>query len=400
MTWLWLVLFILCIIAILILTDFYVGKHFYQKHTKKRDYPLRKGEITIITNGEELFSRLFSEIEAARTSIHILFYIVKKDQISNNFLNLLERKAKEGVQVRLLLDWVGSHGVSKKGLNKLKHAGAAVSFCHKPRFPFLFFSSQQRNHRKITVLDGQIGYMGGYNVGREYINLDPNLSPWRDYHLRITGESVKDLQKEFIFNWKRSTRQSLPENKMYFPELESGTVLHQFYPTEGVRMESSTEQLIKNAETSIIIGTPYFIPPPAIVNSLLNALEKGIKVKIIVPEKTDHALVKEASYRYFRKLIPAGAEVYQYQNGFYHAKVAIIDKKVCDIGSANFDRRSFFLNHELNCYIHNPDFIGKLLSVIHEDLANSKLLSNNKLKSPPLPVKLKEWSARMIEDLL
>ena len=165
-------------------------------------------------------------------------------------------------------------------------------------------------------------------------------------------------------------------------------------------MESSTEQLIKNAETAIIIGTPYFIPPRKIIHSLLEALEKGIKVKIIVPEKTDHALVKEASYRYFRKLIPAGAEIYQYKNGFYHAKVVIIDTKVCDIGTANFDRRSFFLNHEMNCYIHDSDFIAKVLTVIQEDLANSTLLRYEELQRTPLSFKLKEWSARMIEDLL
>jgi cardiolipin synthase len=400
MTWFWLALFILCIIAILICTDYYVGKRFYQKHTKKRDYPLRKGEMNIITNGKELFSKFFSDIEDARTSIHILFYIVRKDRISKDFLELLERKANEGVQVRLLLDWVGSHGVSKQGLNELKNAGADVSFCHKPRLPFLFFSFQQRNHRKVSVIDGKIGFMGGFNVGREYIDLDPALSPWRDYHLRITGESVKDLQKEFFVNWERATGESLYDDKKYFPELASGTICHKFYPVEGIRMESSTEQLIRNAEAAIIIGTPYFIPPKTVVQSLLNALEKGIKVKIIVPEKTDHALVKEASYRYFRKLIPAGAEVYQYKKGFYHAKVLIIDTKICEIGSANFDRRSFFLNHELNCYIYDSNFIAKVLSVIQEDLANSSLLRYEVLQKIPLSLKIKEWGARMIEDLL
>ena len=192
-----LVLFIMVVVAYCIL-DFKMGKRRFHQHSPTRDYSKRKGDIHLITHGKDLFSLFLSDIKEARLSIHILFYIVKDDRFSKEFLELLIKKAQEGTEVRLLVDWLGSHNTPKALIKELRNAGGYVAYSNRLTFPFPFFSLQQRNHRKISVIDGQIGYVGGYNVGKEYIDEDTILSPWRDYHLRILGESVGDLQNEFL----------------------------------------------------------------------------------------------------------------------------------------------------------------------------------------------------------
>ncbi|MGE8204980.1 cardiolipin synthase [Heyndrickxia sp. NPDC080065] len=400
LTWLWILIVFLLIIIALCAADYFIGKRNYQKQLKKREYPERKGDIHLVTRGNDLFSIFFSDIRKAKSSIHVLFYIVKGDQFSKDFLLLLEQKALEGVEVRLLLDWIGSHSIPKTLVRKLRKVGVEIAFCHRPRFPFLFFTLQQRNHRKCAVIDGKIGYVGGYNVGKEYIDKDPILSPWRDYCLRFTGESVTDLQQEFLVNWLRATGKSYVEEKKYFPDLGKGPMLHRFFPTDGLYFETEVCKLIDHAKDIIYIGTPYFIPSIRILNSLTSALKRGVAIKILVPEKADHMLVKEASFRYFRSLITDGAEIFQYLNGFYHAKVMLVDQSVCQIGTANFDRRSFFLNHELNCYIYDQDFIERMTKVVEKDILDSHQVTIDELLNTTFLSKIKELGARAIADIL
>ncbi len=256
---------------------------------------------------------------------------------------------------------------------------------------------QQRNHRKCAIIDGEIGYLGGYNVGKEYIDNDPVLSPWRDYHLRIKGESLQDLHEEFFVNWYRATGES---SEKLPPKNTNGTMKHCLFPTEGIRLEEQVCKLIDSAQDIIYIGTPYFIPSAKVMKRLIAALNRGITIKIIVPKKSDHLLVKEASFRYFRTLLAQGAHVYQYLNGFYHAKVIIIDTTVCQIGTANFDRRSLFLNHELNCYIYDQDFIERMIKVVEKDILDSHKLYKEELARTSLLTKAKEVGARIIADIL
>ncbi|MCM3239843.1 cardiolipin synthase [Heyndrickxia oleronia] len=397
LTWLWISLSVLFIIIALCAADYFLGKRNYQLHCRKRSYPKRQGDIHLINCGKDLFSSFFSDINQAKKSINILFYIVKNDQISKEFLKLLEKKALQGVKVRLLLDWLGSHNTSKDLIYRIKQAGVEVSFCHRPRLPFFFFTLQQRNHRKCAIIDGEIGYLGGYNVGKEYIDNDPVLSPWRDYHLRIKGESLQDLHEEFFVNWYRATGES---SEKLQPGNINGTMKHCLFPTEGIRLEEQICQLIDSAQDTIYIGTPYFIPSAKVMKRLIAALNRGITIKIIVPKKSDHLLVKEASFRYFRTLLAQGAHVYQYLNGFYHAKVIIIDTTVCQIGTANFDRRSLFLNHELNCYIYDQDFIERMIKVVEKDILDSHKLYKEELARTSLLTKAKEMGARIIADIL
>lgn len=387
-------------IGIYLFLDYKIGRKKHLASISRKNYEVRESNFEIMTRGTELFEELFSDIKKAKKHIHILFYIVKDDKVSKEFLNLLKQQAKNGVEVRLLLDWAGSFKVPKKIINDLKQAGVKFAFCHVPKPPFFFYSSQVRNHRKITVIDGRVGYIGGYNVGKEYIGKDPQLSPWRDYHLKVTGEGVHDLQREFLYDWLEAAKTNLLHNEIYFPELEKGNSRHQIIPSEGFYLEETFSNLIQQANHSITIGSPYFIPSTRILNQLLDALHRGVELKILVPHISDHALVQEASYRYLRKLIEKGAHVHQYLNGFYHAKVLVIDDKVCDIGTANFDKRSFFLNHEINCYIYDKQVIKQMIDVLKKDFKDAKKVTLQDLNKPNFFRSVKEAIAMPISHFL
>lgn len=398
----WLIGSIILIVVVLIAAsvDFFIGRYVHEKKTRHSSYPVRNGHLQLITSGPDLFSNYFDDLYKAESSIHVLFYIVKNDRFSELFFEILIDQARKGIKVRLLLDWFGSREVSKKLIKKARSAGVEVTFCHRPRLPFFFFSLQQRNHRKVTIIDGKIGYVGGFNVGKEYIDLDPVLSPWRDYHLRIKGEGISDLQSEFLMDWEQATGNSHLEDHSLFPPLEKGPMPHRFFPTRGIDAEEEILRLINQAEKRIFIGTPYFIPPEKLVEGLMQAIQRGISVSILVPNKSDHPIVKEASLHYLRKLLGAGGTVYQYEDGFFHAKVILIDGRICDIGTANFDYRSFKLNYEINCFIYNQDFIEETERIVQEDINLSSKLSVEDLADPPFSFRLKGWAGMLLKSFL
>jgi cardiolipin synthase len=392
-----LVLFIILLWAIF---DYKLGRKFHIKRIKKREFPIRNSDISLFITGQKLYDDLFHEIRKASKHVHILFYIVKDDKISKEFLQLLMEKARNGVEVRLLLDRIGSINLTKEMTSKLKESGVHFSFCHIPKFPFIFYSLNERNHRKISVVDGKIGYIGGFNIGKEYIGQDPKLGDWRDYHLRLEGEGVQDLQTQFLLDWEDATKQTLYSNKMYYPELPKGTRLHQIVPTDGAYLQNVFIELIKKAKHELIIGTPYFIPGSTLFQELLKAAKRGVNIKVIVPMKADHPFVKEASFPYFKPLLDAGCKVYRYYYGFFHAKVIVVDSEVCDIGTANFDKRSLYLNHEINCIISDPPFIQSVRNSLLKDIDFAEEVTADSLKNRSLFQRGKETVSTIISGLL
>jgi cardiolipin synthase A/B len=366
-----------------------------------RSFPCRYGAVRIFTKGGELFTDYFEELKRAKDYIHVIFYILKEDALSKEFLEILIDKARSGVEVRLLVDWAGGRALKKNTISLLKKEGIQFAFTHKPSLPYLFFTLQSRNHRKITIIDGKLGYLGGYNVGNEYIGGKPKLSPWRDYHLKLFGESIQDLQQVFIADWKHATGEDLGNVPLYKKKNGKGPALYQVVPTTaGTTLEDMYLELFGKARERIIIGTPYFIPSKKLFHSLQNCLERGVSLSIIVPGHSDHPLVKEAAYPYFRVLIRKGARVYQYMNGFYHAKTLLIDRSVCDIGTANFDKRSLFLNSEINCYMYSQEQILEAESIIEADIASSRKLELAWLEKRDLGRSVKELAARVISSFL
>nr|WP_174734787.1 cardiolipin synthase [Mesobacillus harenae] len=383
-----------------LMADFSLGRKKHLSQARFETYPVRSGSLVLFTKGEKLFTDMFNELKKAEHHIHVLFYIAKNDQISCDFLAILKDKAKAGIEVRLLLDRIGSKSVSRQMIKDLKQSGVKFSFCNVPRFPYIFYSTQVRNHRKITIIDGKVGYLGGYNLGKEYIDKDPELSPWRDYHLKLIGESVQDLQQEFLLDWNRTVKTGLLKERVYFPQLPKGPLQQQIVASEGVHLEQVLSSLIKKADQSITIGTPYFVPSKRLQEDMLHALKRGIRLTILFPHQADHILVKEASYYFLRPLLKEGARVYEYMKGFYHAKVILIDDKVCDLGTANFDKRSIFLNHELNCIIFDETFSQKMAAVLHKDILDSEELTLMKLSGFNPFRTLKEKAALSISYFL
>ncbi|MBE7125197.1 cardiolipin synthase [Bacillus mycoides] len=380
--------------------DLSYGRIVHLKRVRSRSFPLRQSDFRLYTYGNDLYDALFTDIKQAKHHVHVLFFIVKNDDISRTFLKLLIDKAQEGIEVRLLLDRFGSHYLSKEAIYSLQKHGVSFSFCHKVKFPFPFFSANQRNHRKITVIDGKIGYIGGFNIGEEYLGHNQRLGLWRDYHLRLTGEGIQDLQKQFLHDWLDDTDQNFLDSSLYFPMQQPGTILHRFIPTDGAYLQNTFLHLIESAKKELFIGTPYFIPGKKIMNALLKARKRGVQITILVPQKADHALVREAKFPYCRKLIQAGCNIYAFQQGFFHAKIIIVDDHTCDIGTANFDMRSIYINHEINCLLYDKHFIQEVKRKFEEDLERSLLLSFEDVNPLSIIDRGKEWIGTILAFFL
>ncbi|MGH0445795.1 cardiolipin synthase [Bacillus mycoides] len=386
--------------ALWITIDLSYGRIVHLKRVRSRSFPLRQSDFRLYTYGNDLYDALFTDIKQAKHHVHVLFFIVKNDDISRTFLKLLIDKAQEGIEVRLLLDRFGSHYLSKEAIYSLQKHGVSFSFCHKVKFPYPFFSANQRNHRKITVIDGKIGYIGGFNIGEEYLGHNQRLGLWRDYHLRLTGEGIQDLQKQFLHDWLDDTDQNLLDSSLYFPMQQPGTILHRFIPTDGAYLQNTFLHLIESAKKELFIGTPYFIPGKKIMNALLKARKRGVQITILVPQKADHALVREAKFPYCRKLIQAGCNIYAFQQGFFHAKIIIVDDHTCDIGTANFDMRSIYINHEINCLLYDKHFIQEVKRKFEEDLERSLLLSFEDVNPLSIIDRGKEWIGTILAFFL
>ncbi|OCA88812.1 phospholipase D-like domain-containing protein [Pseudobacillus wudalianchiensis] len=381
--------------------DLYFGQKTAEKQSPERMYPKRKGKIDFFCSGPEFFKQFFHDIQNAQKRVYCLFYIVKDDSVTRDFFHLLKEKARGGVEVHLLMDWHGSLKVKKQDVNDLKRSGVKVGFFGKPRLPYFFFSLQQRNHRKITVIDSTIAYLGGFNVGLEYVNKseDPKLSPWRDYHLRFYGGSAVDLEAEFIADWNQEGRSFLQQPKKA-PGHESG-IEHAIYPSVNGNLEKKLINMISSAQRSIFIGTPYFIPTKPVFDQLLHALARGVHVTVLIPRHEDHALVQEAASPFLNKmLLFPNARILSFTNGFYHAKIIIFDDEICDIGTANFDARSQRINFECNCFIYSPAFIEQIRPFLEEDIENSQLPSTPELYPTTLAGKIKTKAAHLVKGFL
>ncbi|WP_235848320.1 cardiolipin synthase [Litchfieldia alkalitelluris] len=394
---------IVVLVAVLLLWlyfDFKLGRKRHLSTVNKREYPERKGNLILFNNGEKLFKDLFDELRNAKEHIHLLFYIVKNDKISHEFLGILKERAEAGVKVRLLVDYIGGNKIPKKMIKDLKESGVQFFYCHKPKFPFIWYSLNERNHRKITVIDGKVGYVGGFNIGKEYLGRDPKFGFWRDYHLKVDGPAVNDLQTQFLYDFHDTTGEDLLVNTKYFPTLQEGPIPMKIVPTDGAFLQHHFTDLIKTAQEEILLGSPYFIPGKMIAQELINAANRGVKIKILIPRQGDHPFVKEAAFPYFNPLMRSGIEFYYYEKGFYHSKVIVIDDQICDIGTANLDKRSFFLNHEVNCFIYDFQFIQYVKGQMRKDFANASQITFNELKQRSIFQRGKEKFSTLISGLL
>lgn len=393
------ILFILIAIVLLAILDLYVAKKYFSTHAFERTFQQTSGDATFYHDGEPLFNQLLTDINQASSSIHMMFFIVKNDKIGQKILQALKAKAEQGISVFLLTDRLGSYSFNQKTIQMLKRNGIQFYMLNKPRFPFFFYRLNMRNHRKITVIDGKIGYIGGFNIGDEYVGKNGRFGIWKDYHLRMTGQVVADLQHVFLNDLYRSSGVHQLQYEV-FPALEPGTLQCTTRATAGFSLESLFLHDIQQAERQIIICTPYFIPSAPLIQALLDARQRGVTVEIMIPMKADHPLVKSAGFHYLKDLITSGCLVYRFYKGFYHSKAILIDQRRCMISTANFDKRSLFLNEEVDVVIDDAAFTAHVEEKVREHMEVSELMTEEKYKQRPLLTRPLEWVSAMFSYFL
>jgi cardiolipin synthase len=320
-------------------------------------------------------------------------------------MSLLEKKAEEGVEVRLMFDSLGGRSITKERIDKLKKSGVKVASFFSSSIPFFNFKINYRNHRKIVVIDGEIGFIGGFNVGDEYIGLNPKIGYWRDTHLKIRGDAVVDLQTRFFLDWGHATKEDMMYRPKYFPDTaNNGTVGIQIISSGPDKLDEAIKRnyvkMINSAKESICIQTPYFVPDASVLEALKIAASSGIDVSIMIPCKPDHLFVYWATYWYCGELLQHGVKIYTYENGFIHAKTLVIDGIVSSVGTANFDVRSFRLNFEGNAIIYDTKISSKLRDYFIEDLNYSLELTREVYLERGIIIRFKESISRLLAPLL
>ena len=362
--------------------------------------------VDIFTDGNEKFEALITDMDAAEHFIHIQYYIIKNDVLFERIRRVLERKVKEGVEVRILFDAMGCRSVSRRYWKKLKEAGIQTAEFFPASLRRMHLRINYRNHRKIAVIDGKKAYVGGFNIGKEYIGLDPKFGYWRDTHLRIRGSAVLALELRFIMDWNYTAKENLFQEEKYFkvPEKIYGDSLIQIIysgpDTSLQNIRNNYLRLIAKAEKSIYIQTPYFIPDEAILNALIIAAHSGIEVNIMIPCKPDHPFVYWATYSYIGDMVHAGAKCYTYNNGFLHAKGVIVDEKVLCYGTANMDIRSFQLNFEVNAVIYDQKEAARMTEIFREDLKQCRQITKDFYNRRSLYIRIKEQFCRLLSPVL
>jgi cardiolipin synthase A/B len=359
----------------------------------------------VLTNGEETFRHILEELKRARHHIHMEYYIFRHDQIGQEIKNILIQKATEGVKIRFMFDAVGSWQLSKAFINDLKSAGIETVSFGPVKLPFLNNKFNFRNHRKIIVIDGNIGFVGGLNIGDEYLGRDKDIGFWRDTHLMLRGEAVRTLQLIFLQDWYYMTNHSFLTAEYLSPQID-------YKSHGGVQLiaggPDNVHSVIKNiffsmigsASQSVWIASPYFIPDEDIFSAIKVAALSGIDVRLLVPNRPDKRIVFHASRSYFPELLEAGVKIYEYERGFMHSKIVIVDGELASIGTSNMDMRSFHLNFEVNAFLFRTKSTQKLVAEYLNDLEYSKQLDLQTFQKRHIGFRLLESTARLLSPLL
>ncbi len=362
--------------------------------------------IQVFTDGNEKFDALIKDIQKAKKFIHIQYYIIRNDVLFNRIKDVLLEKVKEGVEVRILFDGMGCRAVSEKFWKKMQKAGIKTITFFPATMRRLHLRINYRNHRKIVIVDNEIAYVGGFNIGKEYIGLSKKFGNWRDTHLRIEGSAVSALQIRFILDWNYAARENLFQQEKYFftNNIKKGNTTVQIVssgPDSALQnIRNNYLRLINKAKKSIYIQTPYFIPDESVLNALMIAIYSGVEVNIMIPCKPDHPFVYWATYSYVGDMLMLGAKCYTYDDGFLHAKGIIIDENVYSYGTANMDIRSFQLNFEVNAVVYDEEEAKKMVAIFHEDRKKCTQITKDRYSRRSIVVRLKEQFCRLLSPLL
>lgn len=360
-------------------------------------------ELKVLKNGEEKFEALIEDLKNAKHHIHLEYYIFTDDVIGTNVIDLLCKKSEEGVEVRLIFDDVGSK-IASKSKSKLKLSGVQFHAFMPVLFPRFTGKMNYRDHRKIAIIDGEIGYVGGINISDDYININKEVY-WRDTHLKITGDAVKHLQILFFTGWNFVTGNTVELSKIYFPETHIDSVrgvqiIGSGPDTDWPYIKEAVFSAITTASNYLYLTTPYFIPNDEIIVALQTAARSGVDVRLLIPKKSDSWISGSATNSYLNHLLEAGVKVYLYEKGFVHAKTLVMDDEVCSIGTANMDFRSYEINFEVTAFLYDKPTCLELKEQFEDDLKSASIMDLDQWNNRPLYYKFLESIARLLAPLL
>ena len=359
----------------------------------------RHNDAELLIDGEATFDAIFESIGKAKDYVLVQFYIIRADELGNKLKDALLAKAAQGVRVYMLYDGLGSIGLTKPYLQALADGGVQTASFRTTKGPGNRFRLNFRNHRKIVVVDGKEAFVGGHNVGDEYLGKDPVLSPWRDTHVRVRGPVVLEAQVTFVEDWRWATN-TIPELNWIPEKAPSGDAVALCLPT-GPADDLETATLfflnaINMAEQRIWIVSPYFVPDEQLMSALQLAALRGVDVRVLIPENPDQMLVYLSSFSYLEEAEKAGVKIYRYEPGFLHQKVALIDDHLSVVGTANFDNRSMRLNFEVTMMFADKEFAQKMEAMLNADFNASRLVSSREFTDRALPFRFLVRTARLL----
>lgn len=370
-----------------------------------------QNEVQLLLSGREKFDRLFESLRSARRHIHLEYFNFRNDSVSRELFDILEERATQGVEVRILFDafgnWSNNRPLKKEHLELLRTRGVEIVKFDPITFPYINHA-QSRDHRKIAVIDGLVGYIGGMNVADYYIEGLPKIGPWYDAHLRLEGQAVADLQRIFLKMWNAETKQTIG-GEAYFPPYLRQPDSAQMIPVAIVDREprKSPDAIkeayavaISSARKRVRIINPYFVPTTSINSAIKQALARGVKVQIMVPAKSDISFTPDAMLHKLRRFSKRGVEVLLYEGGFHHSKVMTVDSLFSTVGSANLNSRSLRYDYETNAFIFDAGLTAELDAMFVVDKAHSVPLDDEYWRKRSLWRKTVGWIANLFTPFL
>jgi cardiolipin synthase A/B len=380
-------------------------KDLYYLHLRNDDAIFTQdNDVEIFVHGSAKFQSLLDDMEKAKDHIHLLYYIIRNDELGQRIADVLIKKAQEGVEVRVLYDALGTRYLRPKYLRKLRKSGVELAAFFPSFIPKINFKVNYRNHRKLAIIDGEVGYIGGFNIGDEYLGKSKKFGYWRDTHLRISGTAVQSMQTRFILDWNQASRHDILYDERYYASKSSGKAGVQIVSSgpdsDWEQIKNGYIKMILSAKEFVFIQTPYFIPDESLRDAIRIASLSGVDVKIMVPNKPDHPFVYWATLSYCGDMLEAGAEVYIYQKGFLHSKTIVVDGKIASVGTANIDVRSFRLNFEVNAFLYDRSLASQLVRAFNHDIIESTQMTQKLYNKRSIGIRIKESISRLLSPIL
>lgn len=361
--------------------------------------------VKIFHWGGDVYQSILNDIEQAKSFIHIEYYLIENGEVVDRLFEKLIKKSDEGVQVNLIMDGIGSRTLNESHIENLRSHGIEVLQFRPVRFPNLTNKINNRNHRKIVVIDGQVGYTGGINLSDKYLIKYGEKGFWRDTHMRIIGDSVKMLEVFFLLDRFNITNKLEEDLTPYFPPVKTSPGIHMQFassnPESGApNIHHAFFMSINSAKRNIRLISPYFIPDESLLMALKTAAAGGIKVEIILPGIIDSKFVQYSARSYIQQLLRNDIDVYFYEKGFIHAKILLVDDLLSIVGTANFDYRSFYQNFEISALMYDKETTLELIDQFEKDKTDSEKLLLSKWRKRPIRQKIFESLARLYAPLI